>query len=152
MIKSFAIILAAIMLPAAQAQTVLVTSSQETDSASSVAGLGTKAGPVVIGTVASTTSVYEHSEVWEVVRRFSEECPGTAFVTNPATPHSLTIRTEYEKVPGTLMGTLVVYQLVLLDSQNNPLYVSKKNWLRREVKPVCKVIHQSLGNAIEAAR
>ena len=79
----------------------------------------------------------------EVVRRFSDECPAATFVTNPQTPHSLTIHTDYQKVHS-MMGTFVLYQLVLLDSGNNPLMVTKKDWLRREVKPICKVIQQQL--------
>lgn len=123
--------------------TVLVTASSETDSATSVTGAATAVGPVAVGTAGANTSTYEHSEVWEVVRRFNEECPAATFVTNPETPHTLTIHTDYEKVNGGLvMGTVVLYQLVLLDHANNPLYVSKKNWLRREIKPICKVIER----------
>jgi len=97
-----------------------------------------------VGAAGTDTSIYEHSEVWEVVRRFGEECPAASFVTNPQTPHSLTIHTDYEKVSSLMTGTVILYQLVLLDSANNPLYISKKNWLRREIKPICKVIEQHL--------
>jgi hypothetical protein len=122
--------------------TVLVTASSETDSATSAAGAATKVGGVVVGGAGANTSTYEHSEVWEVVRRFSEECSAASFVTNPLTPHTLTIHADYQKVSGVLMAGTVLYQLVLLDGAGNPLYVSKKNWLYREIKPICKVIQK----------
>jgi hypothetical protein len=123
--------------------TILVTASNETDTATRTTGAATVVGRVAVGTAGANTSTYEHSEVWEVVRRFNEGCPAATFVTNPETPHSLTIHTDYEKVSGgLLMGTVVLYQLVLLDHANNPLYVSKKNWLRREIKPICKIIQK----------
>lgn len=75
-----------------------------------------------------------------MIRRFSEECPATTFVTNPETPHTLTIHTDYEKINSLVVGQMVLYQLSLLDETGNPLYVSKKNYLRREIKPICKVI------------
>jgi len=123
--------------------TILVTASNETVTASRATGAATVVGHVAVGTAGTNTSTYEHSEVWEVVRRFNEGCPTAIFVTNPETPHSLTIHTDYEKVNGgLLMGTVILYQLVLLDQTNNPLYVSKKNWLRREIKPICKIIQK----------
>jgi len=123
--------------------TILVTASNETVTASRTTGAATVVGHVAVGTAGTNTSTYEHSEVWEVVRRFNEECHAATFVTNPETPHTLTIHTDYEKVNGgLLMGTVVLYQLVLLDHANNPLYVSKKNWLRREIEPICKIIQK----------
>jgi hypothetical protein len=122
--------------------TVLVTASSETDNATSATGAATKVGGVVVGGAGANSSTYEHSEVWEVARRFSEECPAASFVTNPQTPHTLTIHTDYQKAGSMLTGQIVLYQLVLLNSENNPLYISKKNYLRREVKPICKVIEQ----------
>ena len=121
---------------------VLVTASNEIDSSASVSGAVTAVGPVAVGTAGAHTSTYEHSEVWEVVRRFNEECPTAVFVTNPETAHSLTIHTDYQKVNSGVMGTVILYQLSLLDHASNPLYVSKKNWLRREIKPICKIIQQ----------
>ena len=142
--KSLALLLVLGSLCAgASAQTrpvVLITANSETDSATSATGAATKVAGVAVGAAGADTSIYEHSEVWEVYRRFSDECSSASFVTNPQTPHSLTIHTDYQKVSSLMTGTLVLYQLVLLDSANNPLYVSKKNWLRREIKPICKVI------------
>jgi len=123
--------------------TVLVTATTETDTSTAGSGAATRVGGIAVGTAGASSSTYEHSEVWEVVRRFSDECPAATFVTNPQTPHSLTIHTDYQKVHS-MMGTFVLYQLVLLDSGNNPLMVTKKDWLRREVKPICKVIQQQL--------
>jgi hypothetical protein len=123
--------------------TVLITASNETVTSSRASGAATVVGHVAVGTAGTNTSTYEHSEVWEVVRRFNEECPAATFVTNPETPHTLTIHTDYQKVNGgLLMGTVLLYQLVLLDQANNPLYVSKKNWLKREIKPICKIIQK----------
>lgn len=122
--------------------TILITASAETDTATSGTGAATQVSGVTVGTANASTSTYEHSEVWEVVRRFSEECPAASFVTNPATPHTLTIHTDYQKVGSFLTGQFLLYQLVLLDNANNPLYVSKKNYLRREIKPICKVIEK----------
>jgi hypothetical protein len=123
--------------------TVLITASNETVTSSRASGAATVVGHVAVGTAGTNTSTYEHSEVWEVVRRFNEECPAATFVTNPETPHTLTIHTDYQKVNGgLLMGTVLLYQLVLLDQANNPLYVSEKNWLRREIKPICKIIQK----------
>lgn len=122
---------------------VLITATSETDTATSATGAATAIGRVAVGTAGTNTSTYEHSEVWEVVRHFSEECSAATFVTNPATPHSLTIHVDYQKVSGGfLLGTIVVYQLALLDHANNPLYVSKKELLHRQIKPICKVIQQ----------
>jgi hypothetical protein len=120
--------------------TVLVTSVTEAVTTTSATGAATHVGGVVVGTAGSSTSTYEHSEVWEVIRRFSEECPVATFVTNPETPHTLTIHTDYEKIRSLVVGQMVLYQLSLLDETGNPLYVSKKNYLRREIKPICKVI------------
>jgi hypothetical protein len=53
--------------------TVLVTASTEIDSATSAAGAATNVGGVVVGAAGANTSTYQHSEVWEVVRRFTEE-------------------------------------------------------------------------------
>ena len=123
--------------------TILVTASNETVTATRTTGAATVVGHVAVGTAGANTSTYEHSEVWEVVRRFSEECPAATFVTNPDTPHTMTIHTDYQKVNGGfIMGSAVLYQLVLLDQTNNPLYVSKKNWLKREIKPICKIIQK----------
>lgn len=85
--------------------------------------------------------------MWEVIRRFSEECPAATFVTNPQTPHTLTIHTDYEKFSSLVMGRMVLYQFSLLDGEGNPLYVSKNNYLRREIKPICKVIGLRAGAA-----
>jgi len=122
--------------------TVLVTATTEVDRTASATGAATRVGGVAVGSAGGTSSVYEHSEIWEVVRRLTEVCPEVTFVTDPQTAHNLTIHTDYQKVHSTVMGTLVLYQLVLLDSSNNPLLVTKKNWLRREVKPMCKAIEQ----------
>ncbi|MGH9520163.1 MAG: hypothetical protein ACRD2D_10955 [Terriglobales bacterium] len=123
--------------------TVLVTASTETDSTTTATGAATNVGSVIVGTGGANTSTYEHSEVWEVVRRFEKECPSASFVTNRQTPHTLTVQVDYQKLNGGfLMGTVTLYQLVLLDSVKNPLYVSKKNWLRREIKPICKIIQK----------
>jgi hypothetical protein len=144
--KSLAVLLLLVLgslCAVASAQTrpvVLIAANTETDSATSAAGAATNVGGVVVAGGGANTSTYEHSEIWEVYRRFSDECPAASFVTNPQTPHSLTIHTDYQKVSSLMTGTVVLYQLVLLDGANNPLYVSKKNWLRREIKPICKVI------------
>ena len=122
--------------------TVLVVASTETTTTSNATGAATKVGGVVVGTAGQSSSTYEHSEVWEVVRRFSAECPSAIFVTNPETPHTFTIHTDYVKSHGLVTGGLVLYQLALLDAANNPLYVSKKNWLYREIKPICKSIER----------
>jgi hypothetical protein len=122
--------------------TVLVTSATEVVMSKSADGVATKIGPTVVGGVGSTASTYEHSEVWEVVRRLTEGCPSATFVTNPQTPHTLTIRTDYTKGHGPVAGGMVIYQLVLLDSSENPLYVSKKDWLHREIKPICAAIQK----------
>jgi hypothetical protein len=122
--------------------TVLITATTESDTTVSASGAATKVGGVVLGSGGSSSSTYEHSEVWEVVRRFADECPAANFVTNPQTPHNLTIHTDYQKEHSSVLGTVALYQLVLLDNSNNPLYVSKKDWLRREIKPICKMIEQ----------
>lgn len=127
--------------------TVLVTSGTEAVSSTNATGAATRVGGVVVGSAGSNTSTYEHSEVWEVVRRFSEGCLAATFVTNPETPHTMTIHTDYEKFSSIVLGKLVLYQLSLLDEAANPLYVTKKNYLRREVKPICKVIEQRIGSA-----
>lgn len=122
--------------------TVLVTAGTETDSATNAAGAGTAIGHVAVGGASVDTSTYEHSEVWEVVRHFQEECPAANFVTNPETPHTLTIHTDYQKISSWMTGTIVIYQLALLDHANNPIYVSKKKLLRGQIKPICKLIQR----------
>lgn len=125
---------------AQQRITVLVTAADEVDTSVATGGAATKIGGAVVGGASGSASTYEHSEVWEVVRRFSAECPVASFVTNPQTPHTLTIHADYTKQHSLMTGTMVIYQLVLLDKDGNPLYVAKKNWLYREVKPICGVI------------
>jgi hypothetical protein len=127
--------------PSAPRPTVLITSGVENDSVASMDGAATRVGGVLVGTAGASTSSYEHSEVWEVFRRFAAECPAAIFVTNPETPHTLTVHTDYQKVP-TMIGPIVLYQLSLLDSAGNPLYVTKKDYLRREIKPICKGIER----------
>ena len=122
--------------------TVLITASTESDTSTSATGATTQVGHAVIGTAGAFSSTYEHSEVWEVIRRFTDECPAASFVTNPQTPHNFTIHTDYQKIHSAVLGTVILYQLVLLDGGNNPLLVTKKDWLRREVKPICKMIEQ----------
>jgi len=124
---------------------ILVTAGTEAITSTNTTGAATHVGAVVVGSAGSSTSTYEHSEVWEVIRRFSEECPVATFVTNPDTPHTLTIHTDYQKISSLVMGQVVLYQLSLLDEAGNPLYVSKKNYLRREIKPICKVIELRTG-------
>jgi hypothetical protein len=121
---------------------VLVTSQNELDTSTAAAGAATHVGRVVVGGAGAQSSIYVHSEVWEVVRRFSEECPAATFVTNPETPHAMTIHTDYQKVHSMVVGTIALYQLALLDRDGNPLYVAKKNYLRRQIKPICGVIQQ----------
>jgi hypothetical protein len=133
---------AAITQEAAKRPTILVTAGNETETSTSVSGAATKVGGVAVGAAASDTSTYEHSEIWEVVRRFSAECPAATFVVNPETPHTLTIHTDYEKAP-TLVGKIILYQLSLLDAWHNPLYISKKNYLYREIKPICRAIQSA---------
>lgn len=122
--------------------TVLVTSGIEAVASTSTTGGSTKVGNTVLGTAGTSTSTYEHSEVWEVVRRFSTECPAATFVINPATPHTMTVHTDYEKVGSVVLGKVTLYQLSLLDEFNNPIFVTKKNYLYREIKPICKIIEQ----------
>ncbi|MBV8630127.1 MAG: hypothetical protein JOZ83_04330 [Silvibacterium sp.] len=122
--------------------TVLITGSAETDTTVNATGAGVQVGNAVVGGAGGTKSTYEHSELWEVARRFQEECPKATFVTNSATPHTLTIQTDYQKLSGLVFGGENLFQLVLLDAAGNPVYISKKNWLRREIKPVCKAISQ----------
>jgi hypothetical protein len=55
-------------------------------------------------------------------------------------PHTLTIHTDYEKLHNLMLGDMRLYQLSLLDSSGNPLYVSKKEYLRNQIKPICKAI------------
>lgn len=129
--------------PSGPRPTILVTAQTEIDHSVSASGGATQVGGVVLGAMGANGSVYKHSEVWEVVRRFDAECEAAIFVTNPQTPHSMTVHVDYEKVNGgLLLGNKDIYQLILLDNQNNPLFVSKKNWLRREVKPVCRAIRR----------
>jgi hypothetical protein len=87
-----------------------------------------------------------------VIRRFSEECPVATFATNPETPHSLTVHIDYEKINSLVMGQVILYQLSLLDEKGDPLYVSKKNYLRREIKPICKMIGLRTGAANNKAQ
>ena len=138
----FALTLIAAASHAQGRPTILVTSGSEAVTSTSTTGGATRVGNTVIGSGGSSTSTYEHSEVWEVVRRFSSDCPGATFVTNPETPHTMTVHTDYEKVGSPLFGQLKLYQLSLLDDAGNPLFVSKKNYLYRQIKPVCKVISE----------
>ncbi len=147
MIKLLAAALLVVTTGAALAQaapetrpTVLITAGSESDTSAMATAAGTKVGGVAVGSSGATSSTYEHSEVWEVFRRFSTECPAAIFVTNPDTPHTLTIHTDYQKIANPMLGTLIFYQLSLLDAAGNPLYVSKKDYLRHEIKPICKVI------------
>ena len=122
--------------------TVLVTSGTESETTTTARGAATTLGGVAVGTAGSGSSTYEHSEVWEVVRRFTAECPGITFVVNPSTPHSLEIHADYEKVASMVLGKVALYQLSLLNATGDPLYVSKKNYLRREIKPICRMIQR----------
>jgi hypothetical protein len=126
--------------PAKGKPVVLITGAAETQTAASASGGAGLIGHAVIGSANGSSSTYEHSEVWEVVRRFTQDCPAATFVTNPETPHALTIHVDYQKVPVVLMGDLVIYQLALLDATNNPLFVTKKEKINAEIKPVCKLI------------
>ena len=120
---------------------ILVTAQTETDTTTSAGGAATRVGGVVIAGGGADSSTYEHSVVWEVVRRLTSECPSATYVVNPATPHTLTIHVDYF-TRGHLLGTpLVFYQLVLLDD-SNPVFISKQAYLRQTIKPTCKAIKQ----------
>ena len=54
----------------------------------------------------------------------------------------MTVHTDYEKVGSVVLGKVTLYQLSLLDEFNNPIFVTKKNYLYREIKPICKIIEQ----------
>ena len=127
---------------------VLVTAANEIDASASSTGAATDLGRVAVDGGTASSSIYVHSEIWEVVRRFTEDCPAATFVTNPATPHSMTIHTDYEKRRTLTVGTLTLYQLALLDRSGNPLYVGKKKYLRYEIKPICNAIRQQLQDSV----
>jgi hypothetical protein len=101
----------ALLAPAAFPQqppsrpTVLITAQIESDTSTSTSGAATRVGDVVIAGGGRSSSAYEHSEAWEVVRRFSEECQAATFVTNPQTPHTFTIHTDYQKVSSIVIGS-----------------------------------------------
>lgn len=127
---------------AAARPVVLVTAANELDTSATAGAAATRVGGVVVGGASGGSSTYVHSELWEVVRRFSEECSAATFVTNPATPHTMTIHTDYERLHSIMLGSIPLYQLALLDRDGNPLYVAKKNYLRRQIKPICGIIRQ----------
>ena len=44
----------------------------------------------------------KHSETWEAMRRFTDECKGISMVTNPAQPHDFTVVVDYGKISTTV--------------------------------------------------
>lgn len=119
---------------------VLIIGKSEFAAATTVTGGGIAAGRAVLGNASSNTIYTEHSETWEAMRRFTEDCQGVALVTDPDQPHDFTVVMDYEKVSAGLLGHVGLYQLATLTPTGAPIFITKKNYLRRLVKPTCEAI------------
>lgn len=124
--------------PQPRGAVILVTAGEEVETSASAAGGATAIGPAVVGGAHANSSTYIHSEVWDVVRHLSQDCPAATYVTNPSTPHTLTVHVDYERIHSLVVDRL--YQLALLDANGNPLFVGKKTYLSRQIKPLCAAI------------
>lgn len=121
--------------------TVLIQGNSEVDAVSHNSGAAGAAGGVIVGSSSGSSTFAEHSEVWEAVRRFVDECPSVTTVTDPSKPHDLVVRMDYEIVDGgPFLGKIRLYQLATILPDGSPLLITKKGYLRRLIKPTCKAI------------
>lgn len=119
---------------------VLIVGKSAYSASTSTTGGAVAAGHFVVGGASSDTVYTEHSEVWEAMRRFTDECKEVSLVTNPDQPHDFTVVLDYEKVNAGIMGHVGLYQLATLKPDGTPVLITKKNYLRRLVKPTCEAI------------
>lgn len=119
---------------------VLIIGKSEFSAASTTTGGGLVAGNIAVG-AASTDTVYtEHSETWEAMRRFADDCKEVSLVTDPKQPHDFTVVMDYEKISSMVLGHVGLYQLATLKPDGTPILITKKNYLRRLIKPTCQAI------------
>lgn len=149
--KAFALLLIFCLVAQAHATTapkprVLLIGKSEYAAATNVTGGAIGGRNAVVGTASGTTIYTEHSETWEAMRRFSDECKGISLVTNPDQPHDYTIVMDYEKVSAGILGHIALYQLATLKPDGTPVLITKKNYLRRLVKPTCEAITKDTTN------
>ena len=126
---------------------VLLLGQVETQKTKQTSGVGAAGNNVALGSVRTTESTNEHSELWETARRFLQDCPAVSVTTDPSTPYDYAVRLDYEKMPMNLFGIQALYQLTVLNPQQEPLYVHRKDYLYREVKPACKAIMKNWQSA-----
>lgn len=119
---------------------VLITGHDAYTEAVQANGSGVAVGRAVLGSASGTKTFSQHSEVWEVTRHFMDECKGVSVVTDPAAAHDYTVLIDTQTFSSVLLGTNTLYQLVALGSDGNPVFVTKKEFLKREIKPTCKAI------------
>lgn len=120
---------------------VLILGSSEVDAVSHSSGAAGTAGGVIVGSSSGSSTFAEHSEVWEAARRFVDDCHSITTITDPSKPHDLVVRMDYEVVDGgIILGKMRLYQLATILPDGSPLFITKKNYLRRLIKPTCKAI------------
>ena len=125
---------------------VLIVGKSQFSAATTVTGGAVSVGRAVVGGASGDTVYTEHSETWEAMRRFTDECKGISMVTNPAQPHDFTVVMDYEKISTMVLGKVALYQLATLKPDGTPVLITKKNYLRRLVKPTCEAIVKAASN------
>lgn len=119
---------------------VLIIGSTEYDTVHNATGGGAVIGRFAVGSSSGTTSTTEHTETWEAIRRFMEECPAIIPTSDPNQPYDLVVKMDYQKMPANVLGVTNLYQLIAMTKDGTPISITKKNYLRREIKPTCKSI------------
>ena len=74
-----------------------------------------------------------------MTRRFLDDCPQASFTTDPSAAYDYAVRLDYQKF-NMLIGPNALYQVVVLNHSQEPLYIHRKDYLKREIKPACKAI------------
>ena len=119
---------------------VLLVADAETNITKQGSGIGAAPSGIAVGAGQSSQTVSQHSELWETARRFLQDCPDVTVTTDTTAPYDYAVRLDYQKVMGPLFSPIALYQLAVLNPSQEPLYVHKKDYLRREIKPACKAI------------
>jgi hypothetical protein len=117
---------------------VLVVGKDQITASASGAGFAVPVGSAVVGGAGKNEVIGTHSELPEVSRRFLESCPDVQLTLNAEAAHDYTVAVDVQHVGGLISVDL--YQLMTLNGKGDPVFVTKKQYLRRIVKPTCAFI------------
>lgn len=124
--------------PATKRPIVLLVAKDQITASADAAGLAVPVGSAVVASGSKRTVLGVHSELPEVSRRFLEACPEVHLTLDANATPDYTIAVDVQHYPGLI--SIDLYQLMTLNGKREPVFVTKKNSLRRLVKPTCAFV------------